>query len=220
MYIIGLTGNIATGKSTVARLLGNLGAEVIDADRLAHAVEAPGTAVWEAIRREFGAEIAPGDGPLDRRRLGEIVFRDPAALARLERIVHPAVRVALEDRLCGVRRRPEPPAVVVIEAIKLLEGGLGNLCDAVWLVVAPREVQIRRLVQTRRLTPEQAAVRIDAQPSPEPKRALAAEVIVNDGSLAHLGRQVQQAWDRIPVQRHRAATGRPQEKDGRATGGG
>jgi len=198
MYIIGLTGNIATGKSTVARLLRRLGATVIDADRVAHATMVPGTAVWEAVRRTFGPEVVAANGTIDRRRLGRIVFGDRAALARLEAIVHPAVRVALEERLGSLQRRRPPPAVVVIEAIKLLEGGLGAICDEVWLVVAPREVQMERLLRTRRLSPEEAVRRIDAQPPAEPKRARADVVIANEGSLAELERQVERAWERIP----------------------
>lgn len=199
MYIIGLTGNIATGKSTVARLLRRLGAEVIDADRVAHDTMAPGTAVWEAIRRTFGPEVILPDGKVDRRKLGGIVFRDPAALARLEAIVHPAVGVALAEQLRSLRERPRPPRVVVVEAIKLLESGLDKICDAVWIVTAPRAVQIERLMRTRGLTPQEAALRIDAQSPVEPKLPRADVVIVNDGSLEDLQRQVQQAWERIGV---------------------
>lgn len=198
MYIIGLTGNIATGKSTVARMLRDLGAEVIDADQVAHEVMAPHTQVWEAIRRAFGPEVIGPDGAIDRRRLGATVFADPAALARLEAIVHPAVGQELKRRLAELRSRRQPPRVVVIEAIKLLEGGLGRLCDAVWVVIAPREVQVERLVRTRGLTPAEAAARIDAQPPPETKLALADVVIRNDGSLDHLRCQVEEAWRRIP----------------------
>jgi len=201
VYVIGLTGNIATGKSTVARILADLGALVIDADRVAHATMRPGTAVWEEIRRAFGPDILLPDGRIDRRRLGEIVFRDPGALSLLEQIVHPAVRRVLRRRLQRLRRGPNPPRVVVIEAIKLLEGGLRPLCDQVWLVVAPREVQIERLVRTRSLTPEQAAVRIDAQPPVEPKLREADVVIRNDGTLADLERQVREAWAKLPGDR-------------------
>jgi dephospho-CoA kinase len=197
MYIIGLTGNIATGKSTVARILQNLGAEVIDADRLVHSLMEPGTEVWHAIRQAFGPEVIGPDGAIDRRRLGAIVFADPAALARLEAIVHPAVGRAILRRLEEWRSQPQPPRVVVIEAIKLLESSLAKLCDAVWIVVAPREVQIERLVRTRGLTPEEAALRIDAQPPVEPKLARADVVIHNDGSLDHLRCQVEEAWRRI-----------------------
>jgi dephospho-CoA kinase len=196
MYVIGLTGNIATGKSTVARLLRACGAEVIDADRLAHALMAPGTPVWQAIRRTFGPGVIAPDGMIDRRTLGRVVFGDPRALARLEAIVHPAVGAALQERLQELQGRPQPPPVVVVEAIKLVESGLTRLCDALWLVVAPREVQLERLVRRRGLTPAEADVRIDAQPPAEPKRALASVVLENAGSLENLRRQVWQAWER------------------------
>ncbi len=202
MYIIGLTGNIATGKSTVARLLQGLGAEVIDADKVAHEVMAPGSEALEAIRRTFGPEVIGPGGAVDRRRLGAIVFADPAALARLEAIVHPAVGRALVQRIGELRRRPGPPRAVIIEAIKLIEGGLARLCDAVWLVVAPRTVQVQRLMETRGLSAEEAAARIDAQPPAEPKRALADVVIVNDSSLDHLRQQVLEAWEGIPQGRN------------------
>jgi dephospho-CoA kinase len=214
MYVIGLTGNIATGKSTVARLLRDCGAETIDADHLVHELMAPGTPVWEGIRATFGPQVVRADETIDRRRLGAIVFRDPQALARLEAIVHPAVRVALLEPLAELERRPQPPLVVVIEAIKLVEGGLLGLCDALWVVTAPREVQIERLMRTRRLTAEEAAARIDAQPPIEPKLAMADVVIVNDGSLEHLERQVWQAWDEIPgVGRARKGPDEPVDPD-------
>jgi len=198
MYIIGLTGIIATGKSTVARLLAACGAEVIDADVVAHETMAPGSAVWRAIREAFGATVVASDGSIDRRALGQIVFRDPQALARLEEIVHPAVRRLVSRRLAMLRRRQEPPRVVVIEAIKLIEGGLAPLCDALWVVVAPREVQVRRLVHSRHLSPADAALRVDAQPPQEEKQTLADVVVVNAGKLADLKRQVREAWASLP----------------------
>ncbi len=199
MYVIGLTGNIATGKSAVTRLLHRLGAEVIDADQVVHSLLAPGTAVTEAVRRRFGPEVIGADGAVDRRRLGAIVFRDPAALRDLEEIVHPAVQQAIAGRLASLRQQPQPPRAVVIEAIKLLEGGLAPLCDAVWLVTAPREVQVERLVRTRGMSPAEAALRIDAQPPAEPKRAQADVVIENDGSYAELRRKVRRAWQAVPT---------------------
>ncbi len=197
MYVIGLTGNIATGKSTVARLLGHLGAEVIDADRLVHELMVAGSPVTEAVERAFGPGVIGPGGGVDRRALGEIVFRDPEALARLEAIVHPAVGRSLMARLRALEGRPEPPGVVVIEAVKLLESGLDTICDAVWLVESPREVQIERLARTRGLTPAEAALRVDAQTPAELKRPRADVVIVNNGSFADLRRQVVQAWERI-----------------------
>lgn len=188
--VIGLTGNIGTGKSTIMAMLRDLGADTIDADRVAHQVMEPGEPAYEEIVAAFGKDIAPGGGPIDRRRLGEIVFRDPQALARLERIVHPAVYQRMKARLAGAQA-----SVVVIEAIKLLEAGLSlQLCDVVWVVTAPREQQIRRLMASRGLSREEAVLRIDAQPPQAEKAARADVVIDNGGSLEATREQVLQAW--------------------------
>ena len=191
--IIGLTGNIATGKSEVRRMLERLGAYAIDADALAHEVMRRGTPVWEAVVREFGSRILRPDGEIDRPRLGSIVFADPAALARLEAIVHPAVIARTEEL---IRQAQEP--VVVVEAIKLLESGMGErLCDSVWVVTCPREQQVARLMRSRGLSREEALLRINAQPSQEEKIARADVVIDNSGSLDDTWQQVRAAWERI-----------------------
>ncbi len=189
MYVIGLTGNIATGKSTVGRLLADLGAQVIDADQVAHAVMRRGRTAWQEVVLAFGLAVLGPDGEIDRRKLGAIVFRDPAALRRLEDIVHPAVRAAM--RACT--RRSQAP-VVVYEAIKLLESGAAEDCDAVWVVTCPRAVQVERLMRTRGLSRAEAELRIDAQPPPEEKLARADVVITNDGSLEETRQQVERAW--------------------------
>ena len=188
--VIGLTGNIGAGKSTVMRILTELGATGIDADKLAHDVVAPGEPAYDQVLAEFGHEIAPNGGPIDRARLGQIVFSDPTALARLEAIVHPAVSLRI-SRLVADAQAP----VVVIEAIKLLEAGLSlRLCDHVWVVTAPRAEQIQRLMATRGLSEQEAILRIDAQPSQEEKVARADVVIDNSGSLEDARRQVEHAW--------------------------
>ncbi|WP_352428008.1 dephospho-CoA kinase [Thermoflexus sp.] len=190
--LIGLTGNIACGKSTVARMLAEMGAAVIDADAVAHAVIRKGTPTYEAIVRRFGPEILGPDGEIDRRRLGDRVFRDPAALRDLEAIVHPAVLAAIQERLAaGV----EAPAVV-IEAIKLIESGFARACDTLWVVTCPEREQVRRLMAERGLSEEEAWVRIRAQPPPEEKIRLADEVIDNGGDLEATRRQVEAAWRR------------------------
>jgi dephospho-CoA kinase len=193
MYVIGLTGNIACGKSTVAAMLAALGACVIDADRLAHEVMRAGSPVHGEIVARFGRAILRDDGEIDRPALGAIVFSDPAALADLERLVHPAVVAESWRRLTACER-----AVAVVEAIKLLEAEMHSRCDAVWVVTCAREQQLARLVQTRQLTAEQAALRIDAQPSQSHKVALADRVIDNGGTRDETWRQVLEGWNAIP----------------------
>jgi dephospho-CoA kinase len=187
--LIGLTGNIATGKSEVARMLAGLGARVIDADEVAHQVMRPGKATYSAVVEAFGHQILAADGSIDRGQLGAVVFRDPKALRRLEAAVHPAV-IAEVDR--QIERATE--SVVVVEAIKLIEAGMHRRYDALWVVTAPRSLQIARLVAARDLTEEEAALRVDAQSPQEQKAALADRVIVNDGNLDDLRQKVEAAW--------------------------
>lgn len=191
--VIGLTGNIGVGKSTVMALLAGLGAVGIDADKVAHQVMEPGQPAYQQIVARFGLSIAPDGGPIDRGRLGQIVFTDPAALADLEAIVHPAVFEVIQRRVAEASA-----PVVVIEAIKLLEAGLSRqLCQQVWVVAAPREQQILRLMQTRGLSEAEAALRIDAQPPQAEKIAQADVVIDNSGSLEAVRVQVERAWQML-----------------------
>ncbi|MGI5916131.1 MAG: dephospho-CoA kinase [Anaerolineae bacterium] len=192
-YVIGLTGNIATGKSTVAAMLERLGACAIDADRLAHRVMCAGTRVNALIAERFGADVLTPDGEIDRRRLGAIVFADPVALRDLERIVHPAV---IDETLRCLQACDRP--VAVIEAIKLLEAGMQRYCRAIWVVTSPREVQVERLMRTRGLSEAEANLRIDAQPPQEEKVARADVVIENTSDLEGTWVQVVRAWNDIP----------------------
>ena len=188
-YLIGLTGNIATGKSVVRKMLEHLGAYGIDADALAHraiAKDAPG---YKPVVDAFGTWILDPDGQVDRARLGRIVFTDPGALARLESIVHPLVAKAV-DLL--VRRSKHK--VVVVEAIKLLESGLGDACDSIWVTVAPQDVQLARLVQKRGLDAQTAQDRIRAQPPQADKVAAAQIIIYNEGTYEQAWQQVIAAW--------------------------
>jgi len=196
--VIGLTGNIATGKSTVAALLAELGAHVIDADRVAHRAMAPGGPAYQAVLDAFGTDLVRLDGSIDRRRLGQIVFGDPAALARLEAIVHPAVfdlvRAEIE-RIAANWQGDEPEPVVVIEAIKLLEAGMSvTLCDQIWVVTAPPAQQLRRLVKQRGLSEAEARQRMAVQGAQEEKARRADVVIDNGGSLDEVRAQVRAAW--------------------------
>jgi dephospho-CoA kinase len=191
-YIIGLTGNIATGKSVVARMLERLGAKAIDADALAHEVMEKGPPIWQAVVNEFGEGILCRDGSINRKKLGDIVFADEAALRRLEAIVHPAVIARTEEL---IESSPEP--VVVVEAIKLIEAGMDRTCDTLWVTTCRKEQQLARLVKQRGLTEGEARQRIEAQPPQEAKLALADVVIDNSGSLEETWRQVKREWERI-----------------------
>jgi len=190
--LIGLTGNIATGKSLVGKMLAGLGASVIDADRVAHEVMRAGDPAFSAVVEAFGPAILAADGTIDRAKLGDIVFRDAGALARLEAAVHPAVIAEVDRRIA---QATEP--VVVVEAIKLIETGMDRGYDALWVVTAPRHLQIARLMAARGLTEEEAVLRVDAQPPQEEKAALADRILVNDGSLDQLQQEVRRAWTQL-----------------------
>jgi dephospho-CoA kinase len=192
LYLIGLTGNIGSGKSTVGARLGELGAFVVDADLVYRELIEPGQPGWTAVVDLFGADVVAADGRIDRRALGAIVFSDADALARLERATHPLVLARIERILAEAA-----PAVAVHEAIKLIESGGADRCDELWVVTAPREQQIARLVRSRGLTPAEAALRVDAQPPQEEKVARADVVIVNDGDLAALRARVDAEWRRV-----------------------
>ena len=193
-YHIGLTGNIATGKSTVGRMLAELGAEVIDADRITHDVLAVGGAAYAEVVAAFGAEILTSDGNIDRGKLGGIVFSDAEALAQLEGLVHPPV-------LAELRRRSAASAapIVVVEAIKLLESGVADDYDAIWVTTCPEAAQIKRLMQSRGLTRAEALRRIHAQPPQAAKLARADVIIDTHGSLEATRAQVVAAWEAIKI---------------------
>ena len=177
--VIGLTGNIATGKSLVLRMLQELGATVIDADKLVHRLMNQGGPAYQAIVEEFGQFILDQAGQIDRRRLGKIVFAVPEALSRLEEITHPAVRQEIMRRI-----ETASTDVVAVEAIKLFESGLAAHCQTTWVVTSPPEVQLKRLVERRKMSPELAQQRIKAQSSSQEKETQADLVIDNSGDLA------------------------------------
>jgi dephospho-CoA kinase len=190
-FIIGLTGNIATGKSVVRKMLEHLGAYGIDADALAHRAIALGAPGYRPVLECFGKWILQPDGQIDRARLGRIVFSDPEALAQLESIVHPLVRQAVDLLVRRSRHK-----VIVIEAIKLLEGELRAASDSIWVSYAPEEIQLERLVRKRGLSADMAQQRIKVQPPQEEKLAAADVVILNDGAFEDTWRQVQSAWEK------------------------
>jgi dephospho-CoA kinase len=189
-FLLGLTGNIACGKSTVGRLLQErYTADYIDADALIHALYAPGTPETQAIAERFGPDLLTENGTIDRRRLGDRVFGDAAALRELEQILNPGVRRAIETRIAD-----SAAAVVVLDAIRLIEAGLAARCDAVWVVICNPDDQARRLQASRGFSAEQAALRIAAQTSQDEKTRHATVVIHNDGTLRDLEEAVEQAW--------------------------
>lgn len=195
MYVIGLTGNIATGKSTVCSILEQLGARVIDADQIAHAVLKRGTPAWRSVVEAFGYDILQYDGTVDRRKLGGVVFNNAAKLRTLERITHPAVGSELA---LLVRNALDAPGagdqVVVIEAVKLYEAGMHEYMDALWVVTAPAAEQKRRLIQERGMNESEAEARLRAQPPPDEKLKHADVVIDNGGSIEETRVQVMRAF--------------------------
>ncbi|MFN8383306.1 MAG: dephospho-CoA kinase [Anaerolineales bacterium] len=191
-FVIGLTGNIATGKSVVRRMLEHLGAYTIDADALSHRTYAKGAPGYQQVIDKFGKWLVNKDGEIDRKKLGNLVFSDPEAMKQLEAIVHPLVRQATEI----LAKRASQP-VVVIEAIKLLEGELRKVCDSIWVTNAPEEVQVERLIRKRGMKREQALERIHMQSAQSAKVAVANIVITNTGSYDDLWKQVSEAWKEI-----------------------
>jgi dephospho-CoA kinase len=191
-YIIGLTGNIATGKSVVRRMLEHLGAYSIDADSLGHRAISKGAPGYQPVVNLFGKWILGADGEIDRAKLAELVFRDPQAMEQLEDIVHPLVGQAVD---IFIRRASQK--VIVIEAIKLLESSLKTSCNTIWVTYAPENIQVERLVRKRSMTRDQALERIHAQSHQSEKIAAAGVVIRNSGSYDDLWKQVSEAWKQI-----------------------
>jgi dephospho-CoA kinase len=189
-YVIGLTGNIGTGKSVVRRMLEHLGAYGIDADALAHRAIAKGAPGHAPVVQTFGRWILSPDGQIDRARLGKLVFSDPEALVSLEKIVHPLVRQALDFLIQRSKHQ-----VVVIEAIKLIEAGIDKDCQSLWVTYAPPELQIARLMKNRGMSADTARMRLEVQPPQSEKVAAADVVIKNTDTFSDTWRQVASAWE-------------------------
>lgn len=195
MKLIGLTGGIASGKTTVAKMLARLGAAVVDADALSREVVEPERAAWKEITKAFGEEILQPDRTLDRQKLRATIFHNPTARKTLESIIHPKVRALAEERIA--QHAAAGYEIVVYEVPLLFEGKLHEWLRPVVLVACDLQVQKQRLQQRDRLSPEEAQRHIDAQMSLEEKRRLADYVIENDGNLEDLERQVQVVLKKI-----------------------
>ena len=199
-YVIGLTGNIAVGKSVVRQMLQHLGAYTIDADGLAHQAMAPGAPAYKPIVDTFGQFILNPDKTINRSMLASIVFANPEALRKLEAITHPVVGQAIDTLVKRAKQR-----VVVIEAIKLLEGSLAESVNAVWVVDAKPQTQFARLTGKRKMAPEEAKKRIIGQ-NPQADKVKAAQVVIrNDGNIEETWKQVHAAWKQVEQQLKPAA---------------
>jgi len=194
--VIGLTGGIGAGKSTVTQMLEELGAAVIDADKVGHQIYLPDLPAWREIVDTFGREVLNADRTINRQALGKLVFADAEALRTLNRIVHPKMFDCIGELIVEMRARGWMKAIVV-EAAVLIEANWMALVDQVWVVVASAAVVVDRLAKQRHLSPEQVRTRIAAQLANDERLKHAHVVIRNDGSLKEVRHAVQQAWNQL-----------------------
>ena len=192
MIIVGLTGNIATGKSTVSAMLSRRGAFTIDADKHVHHLLCTDGAVQSQVETRFGPSVRFEDGAIDRSSLGAIVFQDAAAMRDLEAILHPRVQARVDELIVGSTSQ-----IVVVEAIKLLESKLRERCQIIWVTSCREEQQVQRLMSGRVMTRAQALARVRSQSSQSEKRLHADWVIDTSGSIDHTEAQVERAWQEL-----------------------
>ncbi|HEY94115.1 MAG TPA: dephospho-CoA kinase [Dehalococcoidia bacterium] len=192
---MGLTGGIGSGKSTAAQILAELGAKVIDADKVAHEVFSPGTEGLQKVVETFGEGVLDSNGKIDRKKLGEIVFNNPSALSILNGIIHPRAYELTKSRLDEFSK--QGVEVVVLEVILLVEAGWDHLADEIWVTVATEDTVINRLQKSRGLTKEEIITRIHAQTPNEERIKYADVVIENDGSYEELEAKLNELWSRI-----------------------
>jgi len=190
---IGLTGGIATGKSTVAKLLTERGANLIDLDKIAREVVEPGQPALHAIAERFGQAVLQPDGSLDRKKLGAVVFSDLEERKALEAITHPAIRAVMKERMTRYEAE-EPDRLVVVDVPLLFESKLESYFEQVMVVYVPRETQLRRLIERDALTPEEAEKRLAAQMDIEEKKRRADILIHNTGTPEDTDRQIDRFW--------------------------
>ncbi len=190
-HLLGVTGNIACGKSTIGAMLLQLGADIyIDADLIVHELYVPGAETYTSVIEQFGNDIIAADGAIDRKKLGAIVFADSQKLALLEKLTHAGVEQEISRRISALR----DDQIAVVDAVKLLEGGLAHVCEAIWLITCDPSVEIDRLIQIRGFTQQEAAQRIAAQPDRSSQVSLVDVVIDNSGDLTATRKQVEDGW--------------------------
>jgi len=197
MPVIGVTGNIGSGKSTVCQILAKLGAIVIDVDKLGHEAYKLHSQTWQELINTFGKDILKPDEEIDRQKLGKIVFSNPDAVARLNQIVHPEAYRLAKDRIKAYRL--QGAKVVVLEATLLIEANWLDLIDKVWLVLACQNFVVQRLTRDRRADESQILARLKSQMPAEEKIKYADEVIYNDGSLEQLESRVTELWHALHI---------------------
>jgi len=194
MKIIGLTGGIGSGKSTVSRFLAELGAVVIDADRVGHEAFKPGTELWKEVVAAFGRQVLAPSGDIDRKKLGEIVFDDAGLLSRLNQIMHPRMYDIVKAQLEEYRH--QGVGVVVLEAPLLVEAAWDSLVDEVWITVAGEDTIIKRLRERTGLSKDEALSRINSQISQDERNKYADVLINTDCSLNEVKAKVKELWER------------------------
>lgn len=193
MFVIGLTGSIGSGKSTVSSILRDLGAYIIDADMIAHEVVMPGTEGLELVCKEFGHKMLDESGMLDRRRLGDMVFSDAEKLKRLNELLHPLIFKRIDEELHKLKQS-SPVAITVLDAPLLIECNLQNKVDEVWLVIADDDIRLDRLMERNGLSYQQALKRMSSQMPQEEKLKYADIVIENNGEKEQLKQRVVQLY--------------------------
>jgi dephospho-CoA kinase len=193
MFVIGLTGGIGSGKSTVSDMLRAKGAAIVYADQIGHEVYRPGAPAWQEVVDAFGRQMLDDDGQIDRRRLGQVVFSDPEARRRLDAITHPAMEQMMAERLEELRR--QGTRVAVLEAAILIEAGWAHLADEIWLTVVSPALAAQRSMERSGLSQEQAEARMAAQLSNEERLKRAQVVIDTNCSLTEVAQRIDELWD-------------------------
>lgn len=205
MVVIGVTGSIGSGKSTVCQILAKLGAAIIDADRLAQKTYKPYGNAWQELVNAFGKDILSSDQEIDRQKLGQIVFSDPTALTQLNHIVHPKAYSMAQKRIETYRQ--QGLKAIALEAALLIEAKWTSLVDQVWLVVASEATVIHRLKKGKANNESEVLARLKSQMPAEEKMKYADEVIYNDGDLNQLEARLTQLWNKLDTQESAIETG-------------